>query len=220
MGYAVLFDLDGVLVNSSECELEAWGKVFDEFGVEFDPDLYYEFTGSDAYDVVRKYIKPDATRQEALDAKERKSNYALTCQRSHGVHVVTPSIQLASDLKDQGFELAVVTGASKERAEEVLNIIDFNKYISSLVTANDDIAGKPSPEPFLKAANDLGVPPENCLVIEDGASGVSGATEAGMKTIGVATTNTKEALSEATLVLSHPRNITVDKIKDILKADT
>jgi HAD superfamily hydrolase (TIGR01509 family) len=119
-----------------------------------------------------------------------------------GLCTVGHVIAYIRDLSDQGYALAVVTGAPRKEAKHVLETFDLADYFSQVVTGEDITLSKPHPEGYLKAAAMLQVSPSECIVIEDAPMGVNAAHRAGMRCAAVTTTHTPDELQEADWIVS------------------
>ena len=221
---AVLFDLDGVLTDTSRLHAACWKKMFDEFlrkraensGEELQPfsitDDYYRYVdGRLRSDGVRDFLRsrtinlpegdPDAppASETVAGLGNRKNAMVNALMESEGIDVYPDSVTWVRLLHEQGYKTAVVSASSN--CTTVLNaakILDlFDTIVDGTVAANLGLAGKPSADTFLKAAEQLGVEPKRAVVVEDAISGVQAARSGGFGlVIGVARKGNAQALKE------------------------
>ena len=188
MGFrAVIFDLDGVIVSTDEHHYRAWKKIADEEAIYFDDIINMRLRGvsrMESLEVVLEKSKKQYSKEEKFLLAERKNSYYKDLIKSLTPDDILPgAIDLLSLLKENGIKIAI--GSSSKNSPEILSYIGLDSYFDATVDGNDISNSKPHPEVFLKASERLGVKPEDCLVIEDAASGVAAALAAGMKVIGV-----------------------------------
>jgi beta-phosphoglucomutase family hydrolase len=190
-----LFDLDGVLIDSSPFHFASWVKLGEEVGFTMTPELFRQTFGQRNDAILRRFI-PDTTDEQIAAWSERKE--ALYRQLAAGKLTPLPGArELVRALKGAGFRLAIASSTPRQNIAFALEQIGMADVFDALVGAEDVTKGKPDPEVFLTAAKRLGVPPERCLVFEDAIAGVIAAKRGGMKCIAVTTTNPRDALVEA-----------------------
>ncbi|MFA0759429.1 MAG: hypothetical protein PVTTEEND_001822 [Candidatus Fervidibacter sp.] len=190
-----LFDLDGVLIDSSPFHFASWVKLGEEIGFTMTPELFRQTFGRRNDAILRRFI-PDATNEQIAAWSERKE--ALYRQLAAGKLTPLPGArELVRALKGAGFRLAIASSTPRQNIAFALEQIGMADAFDALVGAEDVTKGKPDPEVFLTAAKRLGVPPERCIVFEDAIAGVIAAKRGGMKCVAVTTTNPRDALVEA-----------------------
>ena len=178
----LLFDLDGVLIDSSASAARHWGMFAAEHGL--DPvAVIARIPGRRAIDSVREFI-PDAPEAEIVAAAAAQEQAALTDH--DGVVALPGARSLLSALGAAGW--AVVTSSPRELATVRLQIAGL-PHPPVLIAAEDVSAGKPDPEPYLAAAGRLGADPEACTVFEDAPAGILAARAAGMQVIALTTSH-------------------------------
>lgn len=196
---ALLFDLDGVLVDSSVVVARHWKEWAEHHAVSYER-VASIMHGRTSVETIR-IVAPD------LDAEyEARIHEAREGIDTDGLEVFAAADALLRSLPDRGW--AVVTSGSLHTAANRLRYGQFPKP-PVLVTAEDVQRGKPDPEGFLLAARRLGVQPELCVVIEDAPVGIEAARAAGMRVIGVATTHRPQALARADVIARRTASVTV-----------
>ena len=188
---AVLFDLDGVLVDSTPAVERVWRKWAAEHNR--DPDYVVEMAhGRRSVETIRVVAPELKAEEENLKVEQ------MEIEDKEGVVVIPGAAQLLRSLPPDRF--TIVTSATRPLAAARLGYAGLpvpERYIS----ADDVVNGKPDPEPYLKGAALLGFAPKDCLVIEDAPAGVKSAKAAGMRVIAVTTTYSAAELSSADAIL-------------------
>ncbi len=221
---AVLFDLDGVLTDTSRLHAACWKKVFDEFlqkwtqkeGTKFRPfsiseDYYLYVDGRLRSDGIRDFLRsrnislPEGNPDASPDSKticglgNRKNNMVNMLMDSEGIEVYPDAVAWVRFLRKQGFKTAVVSASSNCKAVlSTAKILDlFDTVVDGVIASVLGLAGKPSPDTFLKAAEQLDVDPRRAVVVEDAISGVQAGRRGGFgMVIGVARKGNTRALKE------------------------
>jgi len=196
---AILFDLDGVLVDSTRSVERQWRIWAREKGIDGDK-LMAVGHGVRAIDVIRA-VAPHLDAEAELRKLESRE-----AEDRDGVVVMPGAVELVSAIPEGHW--GVVTSGTQHLARARLRLAGIPD--PKVMVAADDVAnGKPHPEPYLKGAQLLGVNPAECLVIEDAPAGIQSAHAAGMKAIGLTSTYPASALSEADIVVSKLNQIQI-----------
>ncbi len=199
---AALFDWDGVLVDSSRNYYRAYQLVFQEVGISTTPREIYLREGQPTPGVIagicaERGLTVSEAHVKALVQRRREHDRAL------GPRTFYPGmLSLLEYLRGSGRKLAMVTGSSRASVEAVLTP-DEAKHFDVIITADDVARAKPEPEPFLRAAENLGVEPCRCVVVENAPYGVTAARAAGCRVIAICTTLTADDLSGADWVVEN-----------------
>jgi HAD superfamily hydrolase (TIGR01509 family) len=199
---AVIFDMDGVLINSEPLHCRATQEVLAKYGVTMtEADYYRRYIAYSDWEIM-EILLPDApARAAAADAKSRRYLELIGSR----VPAFPDGLQLLT--RSDGWRVALATGSMRHEAELALHALGIRNYFEQIVTREDCIKGKPDPEPFLRAANGLGVPATRCVVIEDSPGGIRAAKAAGMVCVGVTHSCLREQLLEADLVVDDLRDV-------------
>lgn len=198
MAEAVIFDLDGVIVNSEPIHLLATQRSLALIGRSLTEEEYYRryvaFTDRELFLALLGEGDPDIDRL----VREKQRVYRVLAQE--GVKAYPETVTFIR--KAWGtFPLALTTGSTREEAEGTLRALGLRDAFRVVVSCEDYRRGKPDPEPYLLTARLLQLPPRLCLVIEDTIEGVRAAKAAEMSCLALTTTHPREELSEADLVL-------------------
>jgi len=197
---AIIFDMDGTLVATTEADFLAWQRIFKDHGKMLSFDNYFPLLGKKSHDVVYHVLKLEG--KEAENALQNKMRYFEEIVAQKGIAMMPNAEALLKELKSLGIPLALATSSRKLKMELVLEEVGLLEYFTVLVSGEDVVRGKPNPDIFLLAASKLNVDPRHCVVLEDAVSGVKAAKAAGMKCIAVTNTHEAEDLSIADLVIS------------------
>ena len=192
---AILFDMDGVLIESEFLMRHAAIQALAEYGIAAKHDDFLEFTGmgEDKFvgGVAEKY-----GHTYTFDMKEKAYDY-FGQQVKEMAHVPDGVKEMLLALKDKGFTMAVCSAADLRKVRYNIQAIGVDESIfSALVTGSDVARKKPFPDIYLEGARRIGMDPKDCLVIEDAISGIQAAHAAGMDAVGVPTTFSKEELAQ------------------------
>ena len=179
---AVIFDMDGVLLDSEPLHYEAVRQILAEQGVEFPIEDYLRYLGTTLTstwdDLCERY--PITMPFEQFEARY---NADVLVQYQAGAPLISGARELVAQLRDEGIPIAVASSSHREWVEAALTGAGLRQYFQQ-TTAGDEVSmGKPSPEIYLKAAHKLGVDPVDCIAIEDAPAGVESAKAAGMSVV-------------------------------------
>jgi HAD superfamily hydrolase (TIGR01509 family) len=195
----VIWDMDGVLVDTGELHYRAWEQVLGEEGIFFSPAEFRRTFGMHNASILEILLgkPPDpATLRRISDRKE-----ALFRGTIRGKAAPMPGVlHWLARLQQRGVPQAVASGAPPENIEFLVDELGIRSYFSALVSSVG-MPGKPDPAVFLEAARKIGMPAQRCVVVEDGLPGLDAARRAGMRCIGVTTTHPASALQAADRVV-------------------
>ncbi|HID87862.1 MAG TPA: HAD family phosphatase [Anaerolineae bacterium] len=212
---AVIFDMDGVMVDTAEQHYAAWQRVFAEVGREFSEAEFRATFGMRNPEILRRFLGDDLSEERIEELGRRKEVYYRDLVREQ-VRPAPGLLSLLRELRAHGFKIAVGTSAPRENIELVLEALEISEEMDAVVGGADVVQGKPAPDTFLLAARRCGVPPERCLVIEDAPAGLAAARAAGMRSIGITGTKPRQALSEADLVVDSLTEVGVEVVERLL----
>lgn len=207
---AVLWDLDGVLIDSGRLHYITWQKILEEAGFPFTEEDFKATFGRNNHGVLTHVLGHPPTEEFLADTAERKE--ALFREILPGKLTVLPGVlHWLAWFRDQGFKQAVASSAPPQNIEVMIDDVGIRPYFDYLA-AGGYLASKPDPAVFLLAARELGVEPANCLVIEDSHAGVEGAKRGGMKCIAVETTHSARSLDGADAIVHRLTDLTPEII--------
>jgi len=220
---AVIFDFDGVIVDSERAHFEMFRRVLAEEGVPLTWEQYYgrylamDDKGCFTAVLSDRGIAADASK--VSDLVRRKSRY-YSEHAQGSLEMIPGSVELLDALRREGIPAAIASGALRNEIEHVLDVRGLRGHFSVIVSAEDCSAGKPDPEPFLKAMDALsrevpGLRPPECLVVEDSLHGIAAAKKAGMKCLAVATSYPVGQLGEADMAVESLVGISVSVLRSL-----
>ena len=177
---AYLFDCDGTIADSMPLHYVAWKQALGERGCEFPEDIFYAWGGLPAAEIIAKLGAQQGLSMPVEEVAERKESlyYELLPQLR-----AVPEVLEQIELSHGKIPFAVVSGSTRDSVTRSLEVLGILDKFAALVCAGDYAKSKPDPEPFLVAAERLGVTPRDCLVFEDTDMGIQAATAAGMASV-------------------------------------
>jgi len=213
--YGGIFDMDGVLVDSSEAHYQAWHRLGEEQGVPFDRALFDHTFGMTNYQIIPMWLadKADGPDVPALSLRKEvlyRDAARTVLQPLDGVP------ELLDSLASAGFRLAVGSSGPRANVEMTLEILNAADRFTAMATLEEVKTGKPDPEVFLIAARKLGLPPERCVVVEDAPQGVEAGLGAGAKVVAVTSTRTADALEGAHLIVHSLREVDANRMQALI----
>jgi len=206
----VIFDLDGVIVDTKEAHFSSFEKLGEEAGYTITHEQFKGLFGRRNADIFPVLFGHPLSGEELDRLSGRKE--AIFREMVRGCVQPLPGVcALLPALKDAGFSLAIGSSTPRANIDLILNELGIMPYFSAIAAAEDVTRGKPDPQVFLCAAQRLGVPPAHCVVVEDAVAGVQAALNGGMKALAVTTNHSREDLHEATRV--------VDSLEEVAPQD-
>lgn len=194
---AVVFDLDGTLVDLFELHLAAFRKVISrEYGLDFKRDDLLVYYGAPADEIARAFLEKHDVADVDYEAFVEKRREVLLNDLD-SCAILPGALNLLDGLNDAGVPVGLATSCTPETGEAILSICGLGRFFDAQVFRSHGVKGKPAPDMFLAAARKLDVPPTRCAAVEDSVYGVQAAKAAGMKVVAVTTgSHTREQLQE------------------------
>jgi len=190
----ILFDFDGVAVDSMHQHYDAWSNAFKEKGISFGKEEFFQLEGQGLNKIARMIGEQHGlVEQDLLDVVEAKVRYYY---KSIEIRFYDYFMEMLNHFREREIPMAVVTGGNKTRVQATVEEY-FKDFFKALVTIDDVSNGKPHPEPFLKGAEKLALKPGECIVVENAPLGIKAAKAAATTVIAVKTTLTEKYLAEA-----------------------
>jgi beta-phosphoglucomutase len=204
----VIWDLDGVLVDTAETHYISWKETLPDYGIPISYELFRKSFGMNNEGVLTFLTgkKPDPALLAEID--ERKESAFRLAIRGHA-RLLPGVAHWLETLHQAGVRMAVGSSAPMANVEALVDETAIRAYFQALVSANGK-PSKPNPWVFLQAAQRIDVPPGSCWVLEDAVAGVEAAHRAGMRCLAVTTTNTAEALQAAEIVIDRLDQISTE----------
>ena len=203
-GKAVIFDIDGVLIDSYCAHLQSWQQVARGYGREMTEEDFSNTFGRTSREIIRALWNELTLSEEEIEAFDQKKEAAFREIVATDYPWMEGAEDLIATLFGAGYRLAVGSSGPKENVQLMLSQLSERMWITSAVSGSDVQHGKPHPEVFQLAAEKLEVAPERCAVIEDATAGITAANAAGMISIGLASTgHRREEYAQANHLVAH-----------------
>lgn len=210
---AVIWDLDGVIIDSADEHRRAWQRLARETGVTLtDADFWATF-GKRNDDIIPLFwgnISPEQLQALA----NRKELYFREFVREAAAPL-PGSMELMRGLHEIGFAQALATSTPIENIQLIEELLHLDRYLSAFISGESVARGKPAPDIFLRAASELHMPPPLCLVIEDAVAGVQAALAAGMRCIAVAGNRDLPGLRAADVMVRDLTELDAERVRNI-----
>ncbi len=198
---AVIWDMDGVIVDSAAFHLRSWQEVFSARNIDFSRQDFSRTFGMVNKDIITYKLGSNAAPElvEAI-GQQKEEAFRRLVVKDH-IQSLPGAVALIEALDGQGVRLGLASSAPRANIELILHMLGLKNCFQAMVGEEDVSRGKPDPQPYLLAAERLGVEAMQSLVIEDAPAGIEAAHLAGMKAIGVATSHSRQELAAADLVV-------------------
>lgn len=193
---AVIFDMDGVLVDSGPSHRASWSAMLAELGVPEPPEAWRRTIGRPAHEAVSRLLGRQLSSDEARRLSQLKHEH-YTRLASGGLPPVRGAAVFLDSLAALGVPRALATSARRADVARLLDPLGLFDHFAVVIAAEDVRRGKPDPEVYLRASEGLGVEPSRCLVFEDSLVGIQAACAAGMRVIGLSTAHGDDELLDA-----------------------
>ncbi len=214
--FGVIFDMDGVLVDSADAHWESWRRLAQENRRTATREQFASTFGRQNRDIIPiLFGEVSAAKMQALS--ERKEAIYRHLIRDHPP-VVSGAVELIRSLFAAGAMLAVGSSGPRANIDLVLAAMDVIDAISVVVSADDVTRGKPDPQVFQLAADRLGLPPGRCIVVEDAPAGVLAAQAAGAHAVAVLIHHPREAFPQADCLVDRLSDLSVPRLRAIASA--
>lgn len=186
---AILWDMDGVLVDSGDYHFEAWREALAREKHELDFEQFRSTFGQRNDTVLRSILGQDLSDSEIARIANYKEELYRKQVRDKGIDALPGVLHWLKQLHEAGWRQAVATAAPRENALTILDELLIEGFFGAIVSAEDVTRGKPDPQVYLTAAARLNAMPVRSIVIEDAPAGLEGARRAGMRCVGVRTSH-------------------------------
>jgi beta-phosphoglucomutase len=207
----LLFDLDGVIVDTAKYHYVAWKDIAEELGVHFtleDNELLKGVSRARSLQIILEIGNRNLSDELQVEICERKNQLYLNQIKGITEDEILPGVrEFLVDSKDKGYKIAL--GSASKNSIFILSQLQLTHMFDSIIDGTKVSKAKPDPEVFKKGAEELGLKYEDCIVFEDAAAGVEAAHRIGMKVVGI---GSKELLPKADLHLSGFEHITIESL--------
>lgn len=210
--FAVIFDMDGVIIDSNPYHKEAWLQFAEKHNIELkEEEVGEKIFGKTNTTALRDVFGKEFSPEENMKLGEEKE--AIYRELHEKDLVPIPGVrQYLERLKQNGIPMAVATNAPVSNVDFIMERTGLRHYFEVVIDSSSVKNGKPDPEIYLKSAEKLGMPPARCIVMEDSVPGAEAGLRAGMKVIAITTTHSKEELSQTHLVIDAYEELSLEKL--------
>jgi len=218
MNKGFIFDLDGVIVDTAKYHYIAWKKLADEMAIDFTEEHNEQLKGVSrlrSLDILLGIggVKKSESEKQLL-AKRKNDWYLTLIEQLTSKDILPGAERFIKEASQKSIKIAL--GSASKNALFILNKLGIDSLFDARIDGTHVSKAKPDPEVFLKAAESLGLPNENCLVFEDAQAGIEAAQNANMKCIGI---GNNQVLKGAQLVVSGLDQITVSQAMEVLNSN-
>ena len=213
----VIFDMDGVIVDTEPVHHYAYNQHFKQLNIEVSPEMYASFTGNSTkniYERLKGIFNLEHDVPTLVETKRNLFNDAF--DNKEDLYLLDGVEDLIKDLHSNGMQLVLASSSANVTIERIFNRFNLHQYFTHKVSGEDFPKSKPHPAIFLKAAELAQTPVENCIVIEDSTNGIQAAKSAEIYCIGYDSYHSKmQDYSKADRVISHFNELDFNTIKNI-----
>ncbi|TDE02674.1 HAD family hydrolase [Flavobacterium hiemivividum] len=210
----VIFDMDGVIVDTEPVHRYAYFQHFDELNIKVSDELFTSFTGSSTRNVFQNLKLMFNIDQEVEDLIQRKRTiFNDAFDNKADLELLDGVEKLIKEFHEKGMQLILASSASKVTIERVFGRFKLHDYFTHIVSGEDFPRSKPDPAIFVHAASLSIAPKSNCIIIEDSTNGVKAAKAAGIYCVGYNSIHSKsQDLTEADVIINHFDELNFEKV--------
>jgi beta-phosphoglucomutase len=217
---AIIWDVDGTLVDTAEQHFRAWSRLAAEIAKPFTRADFAATFGMRNPEIIRKLFFPDADNALCSELGARKEDLYRASVRDEGTLLLPGVARLLAEFAAAGWPQAVGSSAPPGNLDLLLGLTGTRKYFAAVVTGDDVRHGKPHPEVFLTAAEKLSVNPARCVVFEDAVAGVEAAKAGGMRCVAVTFVGHHPAeklrAAGADVIVASLEELTTERVADLV----
>ena len=213
----VIFDMDGVIVDTEPVHKYAYYQHFNELEIQVTEEMYTSFTGNSTRNIFQKLKAKFDLQEDVEDLILRKRHlFNEAFDLKEDLYLIEGVRELIKDLHSNGIQLIVASSASKVTINRVFNRFNLHQYFTHIVSGEDFPKSKPHPAIFEHAASLSVAPKENCIVIEDSTNGIQAAVSAGIFCVGYDSFHSKDQdLSKANIIIRNFNELNFEKVRDL-----
>lgn len=216
---AVLFDMDGVIVDTEPLHRKAYYKMFDDINIEVDSNLYASFTGQSTINICKRLVEHFNLNQASESLVNlKRQHFKYLFEQDSDLQLIDGVLDCIKDYHANGLTLVVASSASMLNINRIFDRFDLNLYFSGKFSGADLRQSKPHPEIFLKAAKFTGFNKLECMVIEDSTNGIKAAHAAGIFCVGFKSPHSiNQDYSKASVIISDFKEIAFSREASFFK---
>jgi|YNPNPStandDraft_1061719.scaffolds.fasta_scaffold01388_10 beta-phosphoglucomutase len=214
---AVIFDMDGVLIDSYRAHFESWRIVAAEEGLHITEEQFSHTFGRTSREIIAALWGDRTPGDERIRELDDRKEAAFRDLIRDNFPIMPGALELLDALHIAGFGVGIGSSGPPENVALTVEKLARRHIFGAIITGKDVTRGKPDPQVFLLAAEQLNVPPQRCAVVEDAPPGIEAAHRAGMKAVGLASTGrTPEMLSRADLVVRSLFELSPERFRQLI----
>ena len=213
----VIFDMDGVIVDTEPVHQYAYNEHFRQLNIDVSPEMYASFTGNSTKNIFERLKLQFGLDEDVITLVETKRNlFNDAFDSKEDLYLLDGVEDLIIDLFNNGIQLVLASSSAKVTINRIFNRFGLHKYFTHIVSGEDFPKSKPHPAIFLKAAELSNTPVENCIVIEDSTNGIKAANTAGIYCVGYDSFHSKmQDYSLANMVISDFKELSFERILNL-----
>ncbi|MEI6277878.1 MAG: HAD family phosphatase [Verrucomicrobiae bacterium] len=211
----VIFDWDGVVIDSSAQHERSWEMLAEEIGKRIPDGHFQAGFGKKNQEIIPHLLCWSNDPIEIARLGDRKEEFYRGLVRDQGVRVLPGARELLTALRESGIPRSLGSSTPRSNLDTLFAATGLGEFFDAVVCGDDVKNGKPAPDVFLLAARKLGLAPADCIVIEDAHVGIAAAHAAGMKVLAVATTHPLDQLADADAAVASLAEITPARLRQI-----
>ncbi|HAR63640.1 MAG: HAD family phosphatase [Candidatus Margulisiibacteriota bacterium] len=214
--FRIIFDWDGVLIDSSRQHKESWSRLAREINKQLPPGFFNKSFGMKNEKIIMEILFWADDISEAHELGLRKEIHYRQIIQEKGISFL-PGVEIfIKRLRIANIPFVIGSSTQRVNIDTVLDLLHFNGYFDKIVSAEDVTAGKPDPQVFIKSAQLLGNPAPKCVVFEDALVGIEAARAANMKVVAVTTTNPRSVLQDKSdIVVDRLDEVTIERLNGL-----
>lgn len=213
---AVIFDLDGTLIDSESVWSGAMSDLAQSIGLRYDPSRQHEMMGKPSRAAAEVYARLIGSNMDVAALEGVRNQFYHDAREKLGVTPLPGADRLLRALHAAGIPIALATSENRLRAEDTLARLGWTELFSAVVVTAEVAHGKPAPDIYLEAARRLSVDPADCVAVEDGPAGVESAKASGMAVVGARDVRFRADLSRADLVVTSLEDLDAERLGSLL----
>jgi len=211
---AIIFDMDGTLVDSMPIHIEIWKELAQKYSIDFSRDLIDELNGKNTPDIAGELVERFSLDIDPVKLAEEKRSLSHKLIVD-GVALYEGALDTLILLKRLGYRLGIATSTPRDHAELTLGAQFHDLELDAIVTDSEIENSKPAPDIFLRCAEEICVSPSECIVVEDSINGIMGAKKAGMKAVAITNTTPREKFTMADWIIDNIKEINSELIEKL-----
>lgn len=212
---AVIFDLDGTLIDNNPYHIEAWKIFYNKIGKPFSKEEYTKNINGRINRDIFNYIFNTGLSPELIDEYSNEKEALYRELYKPYIKPISGLIAFLDELEKEKIPKAIATSGLSTNINFMFEHVPIKKYYAQVIDASQVKNGKPHPEIFFKAAASVNAEPQNCVAFEDSVAGIRSAKAAGMKVVGLTTTHTAEEIKEADLIIKDYTEVSLTKLREL-----